>query len=351
MRKLSKSACEKYMQCPASFDYHYNQKIRPIKVGSPLVFGSAVDNALNAILLRTGSWVAEFQKAFNEVPLGDMVPHHSDFDWDLVEEIDKPQILEAIKAEGYKGDDVNDVSTKLIRKYVNGESLSENQNKVVDLIARFCLKAKADLFFQAYVRDVLPNIEKVYNVQKESGPGYLDATVEWKGIGKVIIDHKTSGKRYPDNAVEYSAQLAMYAAEEKINLVAYVVFLKAIRKNRIRTCSTCGVVSNNNRIKTCDATANAKDDGIYTRCDGQFDETIRPEAEIQVVHGEITEQGMAVAEELQREVKRAVDAKIFPCNVQQCNSQFGKPCTYRDLKWKGDMTGLKQFTREELKKK
>jgi hypothetical protein len=113
----------------------------------------------------------------------------------------------------------------------------------------------------------------------------------------VILDHKTASKRYPEDECEYSLELALYAKEEGINQVGYVVFDKEMRKRQ-------------------------------------------PRARIQVIFGEITPRAIEVASEVQEQVQRAVDAKIFPCNFSQCNKQFGKPCEYKNLKWKGDMTGL-----------
>lgn len=340
-KKLSKSACEKYMQCPASFDYHYNKGIRPIKTGSALVFGSAIDNALNAILLKQKEWKSEFKKAFDEVPVGDMLPLDNDYDAELLSEEDCSQLLAAAREHNFEGEDLDGLYSYLRKKLDENKPLTENQTKVYDLFSRFGLKAKAELFFIAYQKHVLPYIEKVHNVQKQAGPGFLDATVDWHKRGKIILDHKTSSKPYPTNAVEFSAQLAMYAAEEQITSVAYIVFLKNINKNRERICSKCSKKCVNNRLKTCDA------DILGVRCDGEFKTTIAPEAEVQIIHGDITPRAMEVAAELQREVQRAAEAKIFPCNVQQCNNQFGKPCIYRDLKWKGDMSGLKKV---ELKK-
>jgi hypothetical protein len=332
MKKLSKSACEKWLQCPFSYDAYYNQRLEPARIGSSLVFGNGVDKAIGAVLTKK-SWREEYQKEFDKIPLGEMIVHPSDYDPELLSDDTKAKLLEQVVALGYPGDDVDNLVSTLIDKV---EPLSENQNKCLDLLARESLKVKAELFIIAHQKHVMPYIEEVFNVQKAAGPGYLDATLRWAKRGKVIADYKTSGKRYPTNAVEYSAQLAMYAAEEKITDVVYIVFIKSIKKNRQKICSVCGHNGTGKTHKTCDA---KKD---KTRCDGAWTETIEPEAEVQIIHGEITPRAMEVAAELQSEIARAVEAKIFPCNVQQCNSQFGKPCVYRDLKWKGDMTGLKK---------
>ena len=50
MTRLSHSAAERYKLCGASYKLHYIDKIRPEKIGSPLIFGGALDEALNVLL-------------------------------------------------------------------------------------------------------------------------------------------------------------------------------------------------------------------------------------------------------------------------------------------------------------
>ncbi len=329
-KKLSKSACAKYLQCAAGYDYHYNQNIRPIKVGSALVFGNGIDAMLNELLLADHAPILAYRASVAKFPLGKVIPGKYDFDGDLLTDQDRSDLLIDLKEYGYTGDDVDGLVSALMQK----SELSENQSKALDLIIRRVLEAKARLMLNAYRQHVLPHIEKVHNVQKASGPGFLDATVEWKGRGKVVVDHKTSARAYPEDSCDYSLELALYAGEEKVNNVAYVVLIKTIKKNRVRVCELCDAVSDNNRVKTCDQIIDGE------RCGGNFTVTIQPEAEIQVVHGEITERALEVATEVQTEIGRAVGEKIFFCNFKDCNSQFGKPCEYKNLHWKGDMTGF-----------
>ncbi len=338
--KLSKSACAKYLQCPASFDYFYLQNIRPIKVGSPLVFGNGIDEALNSLLLKTNQLPLKvYRDSVAKTPLGKMVPNKYDFDSDLLTDTHRKELLITLVTFGYKGTDVDGLYLSLLDKYNSGEELSENQAKALDFICRAVLEVKAYLFFKAYEIHVLPLIEKTHNVQKRTGAGYLDATVDWKTLGKRILDHKTSGRPYPNNSIDYSLQLAMYANEEQIFDVTYVVFIKAIKKHKRKICVECGHVGKGSH-KTCDNEIEKK------RCNGEWEITIDPEAEIQILHGEITPEAINVAKEVPEQVRRAVDAKAFPCNFEQCNSQFGKPCEYRNLKWKGSMEGLEIVERK-----
>lgn len=313
------------MQCPFSYDAYYNKGIQPCKTSSALAFGKSIDSALNAILLGSNNPLSEYDKTMSEYQLGTIEPHKNDYDNELLVSEDKKELLKLLFDYGYTEEQI-----ELIRTAVNKSDFSNPDLAVgVDIVIRRSLRAKAILFFEAYREQVLPYIEKVYSVQKPSGAGYLDAHVKWKGLGNVIIDHKTASKRYPNNAVEYSAQLTMYAANENVNKAVFVVFSKEINKNRIKFCS------NSNCKHICDSRHRT-----CPKCGSEWINTINSKCDIQIVHGEITERMKEVAKELQTEVKRAVEMKIFPCNINICNNQYGKPCAYRDLKWKNSMEGL-----------
>lgn len=295
-KKLSNSSCARYLTCPASWDYYYNQNIRPIKVGSALVFGSAMDAALNGLLLG------------NEKPSDAFKRVWAEYD---------PETIEYSKY---------DLDTDL------GDTPEAS------------LYQKAKLLVEAYKRDVLPNIERVLEVQTPAGPGYLDALVEWKGRGVVLLDHKTSSRPYADNAANYSAQLAMYSAEKQVSQVAFIVLIKQIKKNRIKLCATCGHLATGTH-KTCNFIVEPQT-GKPFRCGNEWTETISPEGQIQIIHGNIEQRAMELAAELQANVQKAVDAKLFHCSVTNCNSIYGKPCEYKNLKWFGSMDGLKKVDKK-----
>jgi hypothetical protein len=337
-KKLSHSACAKYMQCPASFDYYYNQGIQPSAKTSALVFGSAIDAGLNALLVEPNKELAmsHATKAFNDILFAkehdNMTVGKYDYDRELLTADDKLELLSAASKYGYKGDDVDSLVKTLLEK----DTLSENQQKVLTLAVRYSLAAKGEAMFRAYATHILPQIKNVVSVQGDAGSGKFDAIVEFVGLGTTLLDHKTSSKAYGDNAVEYSAQLSMYAEATGVHKVAFVVFNKQLQKNRVKICTKCNYDGSNERHKSCPSISTG------SRCGGEWLETIRPTATIQVVHGEVTDRMIEVARELQESVSRAVEAKIFPCNVNQCNSMYGKCCEYRDLKWKGSMEGLEK---------
>ena len=61
---LSHSQIGRYQMCPKSYEYYYIQKLRPKVHSASLVFGSAIDNALNALLTGQESPEALFEKSF-----------------------------------------------------------------------------------------------------------------------------------------------------------------------------------------------------------------------------------------------------------------------------------------------
>jgi len=55
--------------------------------------------------------------------------------------------------------------------------------------------------------------------------GWIDVVEETES-GRVIKDHKTSGRRYSEDAASFDLQLALYSAAEGIKSVAFDVFVK-----------------------------------------------------------------------------------------------------------------------------
>ena len=172
-KKISHSAWQKYLTCGRMYQLHYEDKLRPSGTTSALLFGSAMDEALNAMLLKSGDPLDVFQKAF---------------------EYDKFQ--------GCQFDD-RDYDSEIFTKEQQRKIESESQ----DYKAWASLRIKGRLLLEAYQREILPRITKVYSVQKEieGRPGVLDAVVEIDGE-KVLLDHKTSSYPYKRESVPSSTQ-------------------------------------------------------------------------------------------------------------------------------------------------
>ena len=83
-KKISHSAWSKYLVCPKLYDLHYNQKLRPKGTTSALLFGSAIDAALNVMLLKTGDPYEEFKKHFEFDSMSECQFDEKDYDPEIL---------------------------------------------------------------------------------------------------------------------------------------------------------------------------------------------------------------------------------------------------------------------------
>ena len=136
---ISHTGVEKYIKCPASFNLHYNEKIRPLRVGSALHFGIAIDEAVNVIMLKKKKKLTKEEKEEvkkdpimvfeekwfmpqngetalvtddngNRVPVGECTNpnfeyYKSDFDETLLDESDLKRLRDFIEISGYEKED------------------------------------------------------------------------------------------------------------------------------------------------------------------------------------------------------------------------------------------------------
>ena len=240
--RLSHSAKDRYLRCPLSYHMHYNLRLREEIIGSPLLFGSAIDDGLNVMVVTRS--LEDAIKAFDK-------------SWTTAE--------------------INGVSTelktsKLIRysKADNDESLiTEDMIIPSKVIPQWVImQQKGHMMLTAYYNEVLPKIKKVLEVQKyfslpngngDEIIGYLDLLCEWEDGRVLILDNKTSSKKYADDKIETEGgQLALYkeafSRDYPIDGVGYLVLEKGIRKRepRTRTQILLGDVSEELTEKTFD---------------------------------------------------------------------------------------------------
>lgn len=328
---LTKSKMEKYLRCPFSYDCHYNKKIRPRKLGSALMFGVGLDEAFNSLLLKDGRNPNEvYEASTKNYKVGSIDYGKYDYDKYLLNYEEKDKALEYCKTLGYKGEDVDELWDELYDK----EKLNPKHEKAMDYLARLSLSKKAEIMIKAYKEQVLPRIKKVHAVQKTSETGIVDLVADIDKIGNTyVIDNKTSSQEYEDNEADYSVQLTLYAIEEKINKVMFIVIPKKIDKDFTKICKKCGHKATGSH-KTCDKEVKGE------RCHGEWKTTMKVNVQIQFVEAEVTETMKKRSLEIKDQVGKAIEAKHFPCNFANCSNQFGRPCEYRELYWKGDLTGL-----------
>lgn len=322
----------RFLSCPFSYEQHYIKRIRPIKTASPLFFGIGLDSGLNCLLTKSKTEPLEaYRNSVKHVELGMMKPGRYDYDKWLLPYKVKQEALTFLKTLGYKGKDCDELWNTLMDK----EKLSKKQEKALDFLARMSLEHKALALFEAYKKQILPKIKKVIAVQKNVGPGILDIKLVWEDGKTYIADNKSAASEYDETQAEYDFQMTSYAIEEKVDDIMFIVLPKKIDKKFKKTCKECGKVCETQH-KTCAVEVKG------VRCNGQFKSEMELDIKIQVVTSQVTKMMKTRAKEIQDQVCKTIDGGNFPCNFAQCSNQYGRPCEYRDLYWKGSMEGLKK---------
>lgn len=351
---LSHSSYGRFVTCPKSFKFHYIDKLRPTTTPSHLIFGSAVDKGLNALVDGSGDPLAECMAELSRLITDEIEFFRADYDGELLDEETKEKLSRSCSAvAGITIDDVDDTASKLLARPV--ASLSAKQRKVLGMLCFASLKAKAGLMIEAYKQKVMPHLTVTSSQDSvkwtdEHGNefvGVLDLKGDL-GFGEMPIDNKTASRPYMQDAVSKSTQLAIYSKVTGNTKAAFIVMDKTIRKNRIKVCATCGHNGSGGRHKTCDATALNAEQKLE-RCGGEWTETIQPEANIQIIVGDVSPQLQDITLEALSETAQLIKAGYFPRNLNACDNQYGRPCPYREYCWRGDSTGLEVQTKRESK--
>lgn len=357
--KLSHSAVSRYLKCPESYKNHYIRKLRPDATSSALLFGSALDAAIEVVLgdseleymtVFWENWNSAFiNKKREDLPTNTKIAYaEKDMDWDLLQEADVLKLESFIKTKNLaklaKGDaketykECQDKKKK--RKYVK---FSEAEHQYLNYANWLCMARKAPLMIEAFKKHILPKIKEVHSTQKQItlendegdvARGFIDIVVTLDDGKKYVLDVKTSARKYDEDAANNSPQLSLYAHHEGIEDVGYVVLYKNISKVKTRVCTSCGHVEDNNRVKTCSAEVEGK------RCGGDLKAEVEREASVDLVLGKLNERYTQSVLENFDTVNNLIKQDIFYKNFDSCNNWFGQRCPYYKLCFEGDDTGL-----------
>lgn len=343
-KPLSYSAYSEYVTCPKKYELHRIQKIDPVATTNALLFGSAVDKALNEVLLGKKDKDA-IQAAQTE--LGRLFTEHvnlepSDYDGELITPGTEKLLLLKLKENGWDGQNHNFLAKRLFDDRTMGVQLEPEQQKQLNILVYFSFLEKIILIIQAFRDYFLPQVAEIVSVQKNVKRGILDFEVRLKGHDGIIVgDNKTASKDYDESAVRTSIQLAGYGAKK----ACYVVFNKTVRKNKTKICPRCGQNGTGTRYKSCYNMVENQLNPGEVRCSGEWVETVTPEIIPQIIIDDIAEETREMVEQAYRDVEKQIEAGVFPRNLTACGKQFGRPCEYINLCWNNDMKGLKK--REE----
>jgi hypothetical protein len=308
MVTLSNTKVDKYEDCQKLYKYHYIDRIRPYYTTSALVFGSAVDEALNELLktrMKKSGEILDYKQLFFgkmqyfnynkktfDVKNDDIVKYYkSDYMKELLNNAQLTNLSEYLQENGYETINPIIVMDQLL-KAVSTSKLDLVDQKFYDLCCYECLISKGLMMLEAFKTNLLPQIIEVTSIQdkidiKDNDGnniiGYVDFIAKLKYGGVYVCDNKTSSKKYSENSVKESQQLSIYSEYLNINKGAYFVLNKKVRKTAIKTCQICGVITNG-REKTCKEGGSGK-----KRCNGDFDIIYKLSIDTQLIKDEISE--------------------------------------------------------------
>lgn len=369
-KRLSHSAITRYQTCPRSYHYHYNERLRPTTTSGALIFGSAMDAALNTLALTrdVAKAEAEFDKAWLTANIGnkmqdvpfceDIVYAASDGDLEILPKEDLALLEKTAEERGFTGHIEiileNILEAKKRRGWANLES---GDRQIYNYSNWLSLKAKSRLMLAAYAQKVLPMFKKVLasqlaidlkNDDGDSIIGFVDLVVELEDGRIAILDNKTSSIEYAEDSVKRSAQLALYkngVTEWPTTWAGYIVIRKGIIKNRSKMCKECGhEAEKGSRHRTCANEMNGK------RCGGEWIEWIQPEADINVIIDEIPAATENLVMENCADITHMIKQEIYPRNLNSCKQPWGD-CAYMQYCWGNDATGLEVVTETAVDKK
>lgn len=267
--RLSNTAVDTYTACPFKYKLHYVDKIRAKTIGSALIFGKAVDEALNVLLLTKKKELTEEEKTLvTKCPhdVFDLEFSIANINGDIVDTKNTYRVdyyrsdcdLSVLTQDDYSWikiteDEAEELHEEIIATLRSKQKLSDEQQKMFNLLCWHSLYRKGHIFIDTYIKDVMPEIKEVHSIQNEvnlpneNGDyiiGYIDFVATFNDGIKRIVDNKTAGQAYKKDAVENSQQLAIYSEYMENRECSYIVLVKKLRKKepRVRTQIIHGII-------------------------------------------------------------------------------------------------------------
>lgn len=371
--KTSYSQNSTYKACPKHWEFKYIQKFDATTgEGSSLHFGSAIDDAVMAMIEGKKDWMETFNNRWNTANSGGKVVQifdsnvvnyaYNDFDADVLTPADLATMAGWAKELGLSSSTPTSettVSTEtaiatfkdvLSRKKNPYKAISPNQLRYFNRCCWLSLKRKGELMLSAFHTEFYPNITKVHSTQEwgqvvdettgDRVGGKLDMVLSYKGYNKpIIFDLKTAGRPYTEEQLELTEQLTLYAAmvghKYNTDLVGYVVLCKQMNKEEIDYCEQCGKVRDT-RAKTCDGTINGK------RCGAEWKHKKKIKGTVQVM---IQQKSQKQIDDLLIDYSNVIlgmASKVVYKNTNKCSDWYGSRCAYYDACHNDDYKDLKK---------
>lgn len=285
--RLSHSQLSCYNECSMKWKFRYIDKLRSPKISSPLFFGSALDDAFSYLLLAKKEDLTDTELdiqlnstaedvfynkmltishnketvELSQSPFADY--YTSDFSPELMN-VKHETLLQQLEP-AYKLVDFLDFHLQCKEQLAARKKLQKDDQILYNYMSWLSLVEKGKLMLQAYKNDVMPQIHRVYDIQKSISiknddgdeiSGLIDFTASFTDAPdvKYIVDNKTSSKPYTADSVQTSQQLSTYCHAEDTTKAAYVVVEKKLFKRAptIRTSIIKDTIPESTFVKTFD---------------------------------------------------------------------------------------------------
>lgn len=222
--KLSHTQKELFLVSPRAWFYKYKLNLKEEIMGSPLFFGSLVETGVDVLL--KGGTLDESHNVFEK----------------------------AMKYYNVNGRKENLITSKNVRYskadwqehlFTEGE-LEDLKNKTQQFKTHQSLIRSGKMMITEFYENIFPKIKKVIAIQEyikiDNGVGdeimgFADIICEWEDGRILVLDLKTSGNKYKDDALESEdkgTQTAIYyeALKDKYKLdgAGFLVLEKKVRK-------------------------------------------------------------------------------------------------------------------------
>lgn len=371
--KLSNSGINTYTTCGYSYKLQYNDGITSQYKGSALFFGSAIDEALNFMLLNKDSdtclkdsiavfqtnWMTNVDRKGNvtDMPKNPFILYSKwDYDPDLLEKEDWVKLFKETNDPFKLRKEIEEVLSK-----TDFQDMEKELQVFYNYSTWLCLNRKGAILLKGYYEQLLPEVKRVIDVQKtfqlndDDGNvlnGVIDFICELNDGRIVVADNKTASFEYEEDSVKTSTQLSLYVKvlniynedpehtwkAGHITEAAYFVMSKKLGKNITKTCQSCSHVGEGSH-KTCDNIISGK------RCGGEWTKVKEFQVSTQLIVDKIPETVQNMVIENADYVKSMIKEEKFPRNFSSCDGKFGR-CAYFNYCWYGDDKNLKREPRD-----
>lgn len=380
MKKLrtSYSQHNTYIKCPEHWHKSYVERYKSPIEGASLYFGTAVDTAVETMLLKSGDpyqvfndyWRRSFNfgKATQVFDNDDITYGYKDFDKDVLTSQDLTQMgiwaqQLGITKTAPNADKALELFDKITKKKKNPyKKPTKDEMKYFNRSSWLSMKRKGEWMLKSFEEQFVPLVEDVVAVQKradikdpatgDSVVGYIDMILKIKGYDDpIIFDLKTAARPYSQDQLDFSEQLTLYCAMKgkyaidksdyvDTDLVGYVVLCKDINKDKEAHCKTCGHTRTGRHRKCDNEVTDPNDANKTTRCNGEWDEKVVLDPQVQVMVARKTQDQVDMLLQDIAAIIAGMKNGIIYKNTSNCLNWYGGKCAFYDACHNGDYSGL-----------